>query len=659
MWLQGFEAAFSGINLLFLFLGTLIGLVVGVLPAVGPSFGVTLALSFTYGMDPATALIFLCSIQAACAYGDSITSILLNIPGGPGTVASCWEGYPLTRKGKGGTALGIATGASFVGGIMGWLSFVLLAGPMTAFALTIGAPEYFVLGIMALSLISIASKGETIKGLIMGCLGLLIGMIGSDPVSAMTYRFNFGLEALEPGVEITLGALAIFALPQLILMLEEGGAIVQIAQVKDSVIGGIGQVLRRPLSILRGGGIGWVIGVLPAMGTSAAGISAYLIEKKFSRERDQFGKGSMDGLTAAESAKGACILGDGICSLMLGVPGSVTWAILMAALIIHGVQPGPRFMTAGVLPYTIFAGLLLGQLAYFIAGILFVKHIARLAYMPNQILAPVVAILCFLGALLAKNFVFDIWIMVALGIFAFGAQRNGYPTVPMILGFILAELIEANFHRALGVGFGSYAVFLERPISLAMVIITLGFIAWPWIVELIRRRRLASGKSIEALDAITDKEANEIGTGELIFGGLVAILLLVFLGASFRYSPSVRLFPVIVCVAGLALSAYWFFGVFQTKEIQPYAFAELVSEKGGLSWLFGLGLMAGYAVLVPLVGFILASMIYFLSVVVFSGFRRADGRWGLIAATTMGVGVFLFAAAHFLRIDLPVGLLGR
>ena len=356
LWFEGFQLALSGANLLFLLLGTCIGLIVGVIPVVGPSFGVTLALPFTSGMDPATAVILLAAIQSSAAYGDSIASILINVPGGPGTVASMWEGYPMTRKGKAGTALGIATGASFVGGLLGWLSFVLLAAPMTAFALMIGAPEYFVLGVAALALISIASKGETVRGLIMGCMGLLLGMMGPDPVSGITYRFSFGIAALEPGIDIALGALAIFALPQLVTLLEEGGTIVRVAEVKDSVLGGVIEAFRRPRSLIRGGIIGWLIGVLPALGTSAAGISSYLIEKKFSKERDQFGQGSIDGLTAAEVGKGACVLGDGITSLLLGVPGSVTWAILMAALIVHGIQPGPRFMTAGVLPYTVFRG---------------------------------------------------------------------------------------------------------------------------------------------------------------------------------------------------------------------------------------------------------------------------------------------------------------
>src|SRR3989449_7677784 len=543
LWLQGFQLALSGANLFFLLLGTCIGLIVGVVPVVGPSFGVTLALPFTSGLDSATAVILLAAIQSSAAYGDSIASILINVPGGPGTVASMWEGYPMTRKGRAGTALGVATGASFVGGLLGWFSFVVLAAPMTAFALMIGAPEYFVLGVAALALISIASKGETIRGLIMGCMGLLLGMMGPDPVSGITYRFSFGIAALEPGIDIALGALAIFALPQLVTLLEEGGTIARVAEVKDSVLGGVIEAFRRPQSLIRGGIIGWLIGVLPALGTSAAGISSYLIEKKFSKERDQFGQGSIDGLTAAEVGKGACVLGDGITSLLLGVPGSVTWAILMAALIVHGIQPGPRFMTAGVLPYTVFAGLLLSQLMYFVIGILLVKQLVRIVHVPTEILVPMVAILCFLGAYVTKNYVFDIWIMVVLGVFALGAERNGYPTVPVILGFILADLIEANFHRALGVGFGSYAVFFTRPISLVMIVLVFLFGARPWAMEFYRRRRQGSRKTTEPLS---------VKSGEFYFGGAVTLILLIFLLSSFRYSSEVRLFPVIVSSAQFA-----------------------------------------------------------------------------------------------------------
>jgi putative tricarboxylic transport membrane protein len=607
LWLEGFQQAFSGANVFFLFLGTCIGLIVGVLPVVGPSFAVALALPFTIGMDSAASLILLTAMQSSCTFGDSIGSILLNVPGGPGTVASMWDGYPMTRQGRAGTALGIAAGASLVGGLVGWLSFVLLAAPMTAFALMIGPPEYFVLGIAALMLISIASKGETIKGLIMGCIGLLLGMIGADPVSGVTYRFSFGIPALEPGIEIALGALAVFAVPQLITMLEEGGEIGRVAEVKDSVLGGVIQAFRRPWSLLRGGLVGWLIGVLPALGTSAAGIASYLIEKKFSKEREQFGQGSMDGLTAAEVGKGACVLGDGITSLMLGIPGSVTWAILMAALIMHGVQPGPRFMTAGVLPYTVFAGLLLGQLMYFMIGILFVKHLTRIVYIPNTILAPIVAILCFWGAYVAKNYVFDIWIMVVLGLFAFAAQRAGYPTVPLILGFILANLVEANFHRALAVGFGSYSIFFVRPISLTMIIVTCLFAAWPVLVSFYRRRTAAT------VEGIRDVENTPVSKREFWFAGLVALVLLIFLFSALRYSSAVRLFPVIVSIIGLAFTGYWFFFAARSPKVKPVA-ENGVSTGNGIPLFLCLGLLVAYALLVPVAGLIVASAVFFLLV---------------------------------------------
>ena len=647
LWFEGFQLALSGANLLFLLLGTCIGLIVGVIPVVGPSFGVTLALPFTSGMDPATAVILLAAIQSSAAYGDSIASILINVPGGPGTVASMWEGYPMTRKGKAGTALGIATGASFVGGLLGWFSFVLLAAPMTAFALMIGAPEYFVLGIAALALISIASKGETIRGLIMGCMGLLLGMMGPDPVSGITYRFSFGIAALEPGIDIALGALAIFALPQLVTLLEEGGTIARVAEVKDSVLGGVIEAFRRPRSLIRGGIIGWLIGVLPALGTSAAGISSYLIEKKFSKERDQFGQGSIDGLTAAEVGKGACVLGDGITSLLLGVPGSVTWAILMAALIVHGIQPGPRFMTAGVLPYTVFAGLLLSQLMYFVIGILLVKQLVRIVHVPTEILVPMVAILCFLGAYVTKNYVFDIWIMVVLGVFALGAERNGYPTVPMILGFILADLIEANFHRALGIGFGSYAVFFTRPISLVMIVLVFLFGARPWAMEFYRRRRQGSRKTTEPLS---------VKSGEFYFGGAVTLILLIFLLSSFRYSSEVRLFPVIVSSAGLVLMAYWLLTTMSARKIKQPS-SEDIHSAGGVPAVLGVGLLGVYALLVPAAGFIIASMIFFVLVMFLSSSRRESKRWRVVSVLTIAIGLFLLSFERLLQVNLPTGLL--
>jgi hypothetical protein len=279
----------------------------------------------------------------------------------------------------------------------------------------------------------------------------------------------------------------------------------------------------------------------------------------------------------------------------------------------------------------------------------------KIVRIPNQILAPIIAILCFLGAYVAKNYVFDIWITVALGVFAFFATRNGYPTVPMILGFILADLIEGNFHRALGVGFGSPLIFVTRPIALVMIAVTAVFLAWPWIVDWIRRRRAESGGSAEILSAITDKEATEVPMGEILFGGFVALLLAVFLATSFGYSPDVRLFPVIVSVVGLALMAVWIVGAVRHSKITPWAFGGLTRVKGGLPWLYGLALLVGYAVLVPAIGFLAASVIYFVVTVVVAGYKLTRLRALAVAATTGGIVLFLLAFPRFLQIELPVG----
>ena len=401
------------------------------------------------------------------------------------------------------------------------------------------------------------------------------------------------------------------------------------------------------IGLVLGGIIGWLIGVLPAVGTSAAGISSYLIEKRFSKERDQFGQGSIDGLIAAEVGKGACVLGDGITSLLLGVPGSVTWAILMAALIVHGIQPGPRFMTAGVLPYTVFAGLLLSQLMYFVIGILLVKQLVRIVHVPTEILVPMVAILCFLGAYVTKNYVFDIWIMVVLGVFALGAQRNGYPTVPMILGFILADLIEANFHRALGIGFGSYAVFFTRPISLVMIVLVFLFGARPWAMEFYRRRRQGSRKTTEPLS---------VKSGEFYFGGAVTLILLIFLLSSFRYSSEVRLFPVIVSSAGLVLMAYWLLTTMSARKIKQPS-SEDIHSAGGVPAVLGVGLLGVYALLVPAAGFIIASMIFFVLVMFLSSSRRESKRWRVVSVLTIAIGLFLLSFERLLQVNLPTGLL--
>ena len=283
---------------------------------------------------------------------------------------------------------------------------------------------------------------------------------------------------------------------------------------------------------------------------------------------------------------------------------------------------------------------------YFVIGILLVKQLVRIVHVPTEILVPIVAILCFLGAYVTKNYVFDIWIMVVLGVFALGAQRNGYPTVPMILGFILADLVEANFHRALAIGFGSYAVFFTRPISLVMIVLVFLFGARPWALEFYRRRRQGSRKTTEPFS---------VKSGEFYFGGGVTLILLIFLASSFRYSSEVRLFPVIVSAAGLVLMAYWLLTTVSARKIER-PISEDIHSARGVPAILGVLLVAVYALLVPAAGFIIASMSFFVLVMFLSHSRRESNRWKMVSVLTIAIGLFLLSFERLLQVNLPRGL---
>ena len=497
MWLKGFEVALSGTNLLCLLIGTSFGLVIGALPGLGGMFAVALALPMTFNLPVDSAIILLAAVHASCAYGDSLASILINTPGGVGSVASCWDGFPLAQQGKAGLALGVSALGSLAGGLMGWLSLVAISPILMVLALKMGPTEYFVTAMLALSLLSMASMGETYKGLILGGLGLMLAFIGQDPITA-TSRFvigNFYVDStLEGGIPLVPVALGLFALSQAIVLAEEGG---QIAQVRELAGGGVRQgiieALHRPLTILRGGLVGIWLGVMPALGLSSANVVAYLVEKRASSEPQTFGKGNISGLLAPETAKNACVVGDLIPTFTLGVPGSSVTALFMAALIMHGVQPGPRFFQSGVLPYTVFSGILLAQFTFFIIGMMTLRFFAKVVRVPNKLLVPTIVILCFLGSYAMRVSMFDVFICLLFGVVGYILTKKDWPKACLILGLVLGELMESNFHRMLKMSDGSYLPLVTRPISVCILILIVVLLSWPYIsygIEKVKRWRI-------------------------------------------------------------------------------------------------------------------------------------------------------------------------
>jgi len=483
MWYEGFSIALQGYNIMYLLLGTIIGLVVGAMPGLGPLFGVGLMLPFTFGMPAATAIIFLASVHAATAYGDSIASILINTPGGVGSVASCWDGYPMAQQGKAGMALGISTTSSFIGGLIGWVSLVVISPLLIMVAFKMGPPEYFMVAFMALSLLAMASQGRVAAGLALGGIGLLLAFVGDDPITGAS-RFTFGTDYLQDGLPLVPVAVGLFALSQAIALAEEGGTIAQIRSI-GSIRQGFVETLRRPLSIVRGGIVGILLGVMPALGLSSANIVAYLVEKRSSKHPETFGQGNPAGLIAPEVAKNSCILGDLVPTFTLGIPGSSTTALFLAAMTMHGLQPGVKFFQgSGALPYAVFAGILLAQVAFFIIGLFFARYFAMAVLAPKAFIVPMIVFLSFVGSFAMRNRIEDVLVTIIFGMFGYMLSRKGYPAVCLILGLVLGDLAESNFHRSLLIGRGSYLVFLESSISIILFGLTILSLAGPFLVTL-------------------------------------------------------------------------------------------------------------------------------------------------------------------------------
>lgn len=666
MWFDGLMIALSPENLLWLVIGSSFGLIIGVLPAIGANLGVALVLPFTFGMEPTSAIILLCAIHAAANYGDSVASILLNTPGGPGTVATCWDGYPLSQKGQGGRALGIATFGSFAGGVLGCIALIALAKPLTELALRIGSPEYFALGVMALSLISVGSKGETVKGIMMACLGLALSFIGGDPVSGLVDRFAFGVPILAAGIPIVVSTLGVFAIAQAIEMLGEGGSIAgEAGEFKDSVLGGLIDVVRRPMTLLRSGMVGLWVGVLPALGVSLAGIASYLFEKKYSKEAGEFGKGAPGGLLAAETGKGACVVGDLIPTFTLGVPGSVTGALLMAALIVHGIAPGPMFLLSGAMPYAVFMGIILAQAVFLISGLLLARYMAKIVYVPNAILAPGIVVICVLGSYAERNSVWDIAMMLGFGILAYALNKAGYSVVCLVLGLILGNLVETNFHRALSISEGSLSIFVTRPMTLAMLLITALFLAGPWLSAGWKALRGCIGAKPSgsaaceapaepaAAEPVKDKPAAK---EELVVLAALLVVAAGMLVIGRQYSPAVAMFPNLVAGIMLALALWHGIGLLRGGVLKTRW--QITAAPSGLfvnrlSWHWAVISLLGFLGVMWLFGFLVAAAAYMAAVPLMLGYRKPL----VVIGAGLLTPVILYALAGAFKMFLPGGIL--
>jgi putative tricarboxylic transport membrane protein len=451
---------------------TLVGIVVGLLPGLSATLGVALFTTLTVKMAPNDAILVLICVYVGAIYGGSRTAILLNIPGTAANAASCLDGNMLARQGKAGRAMGIATTGSVAGSLFGVVALAMFTPMLAEVALSFGAFEFFWLGMVGVMMSGSLTGANPVKGWLMGLLGIFAATIGLDPIHAHP-RFTFDQNAMTGGIGLIPALVGAFGFAE-VLTVMSGPKVKPVKSAIDSVLPKIGDLLRYWRTIVRSGLIGVFVGILPGVGEDMASWSSYAAAKRASRERELFGKGSVEGLMAAETGDNAAVPGALIPALALGIPGSAPSAVLMAAMIIHGAQPGPMLMVnQPQFIYDVVGITLVATLAILVFGLIMVRPLLWVLRVPREIIMPIVFVLCVLGSYSITQRLFDVWVMLVTGIVCYLLRRRGFPVAPFVLGLVLGDIIDKSLRRGLVLSDGSLEPFLTRPISgvLAVVVV--------------------------------------------------------------------------------------------------------------------------------------------------------------------------------------------
>ena len=446
---------------------TLLGIIVGSLPGLTATMGVALLTTLTYSLDRDAAILTLICMYVGAIYGGSRSAILLNIPGTPASAATTLDGYPLAQQGKAAYAMGLATAGSALGTLVGIILLVLIAPPLAEIALEFGSFEFFWLAVFGIVISGqLTGDASPLKGYIAGILGLLVAMVGSDGIHAHV-RFTLGFDALNGGLGLIPAMVGAFGFAEVLtVMWRQKAALVSGSLGTDRSIPRLLDLWRYKFTIMRSGIIGTLVGIIPGVGEDIGAWGSYAVAKKTSKESDQFGKGSMEGLTAAETGNSAVVPGALIPALTLAVPGSAPAAVLIAALFIHGVRPGPMIMIeAADFVYLVAAMLFFATLAIAIYGLTLTRLFVLVLRIPREWLMPVIFVLCVIGPYALTQRIFEIWVMFAFGVLGFVLRQMKYPMAPLVLGIILGDLLDKSLRRGLTLSNGELEPFFTRPIS--------------------------------------------------------------------------------------------------------------------------------------------------------------------------------------------------
>jgi putative tricarboxylic transport membrane protein len=474
----GFALALSPHVLMYAFVGCVVGTLVGVLPGVGPLAGISLLLPVSFGLDPTSSIVLLAGIYYGAMYGGSTTSILMRIPGEAASVMTCIDGYAMTQKGRGGAALAIAAVGSFVAGTVSIVGLMLLAPPLAEFALRFGPPENFALLVLGLLVLAYMSGGPMTRSLTMAALGLLLGMVGMDTMTGM-YRFDYGISELGDGIGIVPAAVGLFGISEILISAgSDAKSDIRTPRLRE-LLPTRPEWRASAAPIGRGTVLGFLIGILPGPGHVISSFVSYSVERRLSRHPEQFGQGAIEGVAGPESANNSATSGAFVPMLALGLPSGAVPAIMLAALMIHGIAPGPLLMQQQPdLFWGFIASMYVGNVVLLILNLPLVGIFVNILRIPYAYLYPALLAFATIGVYAVNNSVVDIWIMAASGLVGYVLRKLDYEIAPIVLGLVLAPMLELNFRQSLAMSAGSYSIFATRPMTATMLLVALALLVF-------------------------------------------------------------------------------------------------------------------------------------------------------------------------------------
>jgi len=484
----GFMTIIEPMNFFAVFIGVLGGMILGAMPGLTAPMGVALLIPFTYGMAPVPAITMLVSLYCGATFGGSIAAILVHAPGTPAAAATTFDGYPMAQKGQAGRALGMACISSAIGGLFSVVILIMLAPLLAEVAIKFGPPEYFALSIFGLSMISSLGSKSVAKNLLGGTIGVFIACIGMDEISGFS-RYDFGLTHLMDGVSFIPVMIGLFAATEIFRQAEGGIKKIVIDKKISGMLPSWKDIKSVKTTLVRSSLIGTFIGILPAEGGTVASFIGYNEAKRFSKTPEKFGTGCLEGIAGPECANNSATGGAMIPTMALGIPGSGTTAVILGALLIHGMRPGPLlFIQNADVVYAVFVGMFFANLMFLGLGLGGAKIFSQILRVPNYVLSPIILVLCLVGTYALHNNMADVWIMLICGLVGYKMKSYGFAAAPIVLGLVLGELIEISLRRSLIVFDNNAFVFFTRPWSLLFIVLTILGLCAPLITSWLENR---------------------------------------------------------------------------------------------------------------------------------------------------------------------------